>query len=104
MSDIVLLTQKEVAVILRKSESVVARLRASGKLAYIPGRPVLIDRADLEAYLDAERTIAAAKVAAKEEEKSRKPTYEEISLRAKRKFFQHQKRASTLTKARKDAK
>lgn len=104
MADLVLLTQKEVADILRKSESAVARLRANGKLAYIPGRPVLIDRVDLEAYLNAERAAAATKVTARLAERNRPATPEEIALRAKRKFFQHQNRAEVLARARKDAK
>ncbi|MGA0594099.1 helix-turn-helix domain-containing protein [Enterovirga sp. CN4-39] len=48
-----LLLQKEVAERLGCSETTVARLRFEGKLAYIPGRPVLINEADLQAYLDA---------------------------------------------------
>ncbi|MDG4903496.1 MULTISPECIES: helix-turn-helix domain-containing protein [unclassified Mesorhizobium] len=46
-----LLTQKEVAERLRCSEQKVKRLRKIGALAYIPGRPVLIDEADLGEYL-----------------------------------------------------
>lgn len=47
-----LLTEAEVAERLRCSTSKVKRLRLSGKLAYLPGRPVLVDEADLAAYLD----------------------------------------------------
>ncbi|TGT63722.1 DNA-binding protein [Mesorhizobium sp. M00.F.Ca.ET.170.01.1.1] len=45
-----LLTQDEVADILECSTSTIKRLRQTGRLAYIPGRPVLIDEADLAAY------------------------------------------------------
>lgn len=47
-----LMLEREVAEILRCSTEKVKRLRLSGKLAYQPGRPVLIDEADLLAYLD----------------------------------------------------
>lgn len=45
------LTEPEVAQILRCSTSKIKRLRLGGKLAYIPGRPVLISEADLDEYL-----------------------------------------------------
>jgi excisionase family DNA binding protein len=47
-----LLTEPEVAEILRCSTRTVARLREAGKLPYIPGRPVLIDEADLLVYIE----------------------------------------------------
>ena len=47
-----LLTESEVAERLRCSPYTVARLRKRGRLPYIPGRPVLIDEADLLAYLE----------------------------------------------------
>ncbi|ESX21412.1 helix-turn-helix domain-containing protein [Mesorhizobium sp. LSJC264A00] len=43
-----LLTQDEVAKRLRCSTQKVKRLRISGQMAYIPGRPVLIEEADLK--------------------------------------------------------
>jgi len=43
-----LLTEEEAATILRRSIGAVKRLRLSGMLAYIPGRPPMIDSADLE--------------------------------------------------------
>nr|RAV97908.1 DNA-binding protein [Aerococcus urinae] len=46
-----LLTEPEVAERLRCSREKVKRLRLSGKLAYIPGRPLLVDEVDLAAYL-----------------------------------------------------
>ena len=47
-----LLTEPEAAEILRCSPYTVARLRKAGKLPYIPGRPVLIDEADLLVYIE----------------------------------------------------
>lgn len=46
------LTEPEAAEILRCSTSKIKRLRLGGVLPYYPGRPVLIDEADLQAYLD----------------------------------------------------
>lgn len=53
-----LLTEKEVAARLRCSAEKVKRLRLAGKLAYLKGRPVLIDEADLDAYLASIRQAA----------------------------------------------
>ncbi|MBI2240258.1 MAG: helix-turn-helix domain-containing protein [Magnetospirillum gryphiswaldense] len=47
-----LLTEAEVAKKLRCSRSKVKRLRLSGRLPYVPGRPVLVDEADLTDYLE----------------------------------------------------
>lgn len=47
-----LLTEMEVAETLRCSPSKVKRLRLSGKLAYIPGRPPLVREEDLNEYLE----------------------------------------------------
>ncbi|NKD45374.1 helix-turn-helix domain-containing protein [Haematospirillum jordaniae] len=47
-----LLTETEVAKKLRCSRSKVKRLRLSGRLTYVPGRPVLVDEADLTDYLE----------------------------------------------------
>lgn len=46
------LTEPEVARILRCGTSKVKRLRLGGRLAYLPGRPVLIARADLNAFIE----------------------------------------------------
>ena len=46
------LTEPETAARLRCSTSKIKRLRLSGALPYIPGRPVLIDETDLNAYLE----------------------------------------------------
>ncbi|KAA2235676.1 helix-turn-helix domain-containing protein [Salinarimonas soli] len=62
-----LLTEPEVAERLRCSTSKVKRLRLEGKLPYIPGRPLMIVEADLEAYIEAARRTAEAKDAPKSE-------------------------------------
>lgn len=54
-----LLTETEAAAVLKCSTTTVKRLRRSGRLTYLEGRPVLIDEADLQAFIDAE---AAKKV------------------------------------------
>lgn len=53
------LTEPEVAQILRCSTSKVKRLRLSGRLTYVPGRPVLIAEADLNAFIEATARAAA---------------------------------------------
>jgi hypothetical protein len=45
------LTEREVADRLRCSLPKVKRLRITGKLTYLPGRPPLIDEEDLAAYI-----------------------------------------------------
>ncbi|OLP60340.1 hypothetical protein BJF93_15395 [Xaviernesmea oryzae] len=57
------LTEPEAAEILQCSSSKIRRLRFSGELAYIPGRPVLIEEADLEAYIEEKRRQRAQKEA-----------------------------------------
>jgi hypothetical protein len=47
----VFLTEREVADRLRCSLPKVKRLRLTGKLAYLPGRPPLVDEEDLAAYI-----------------------------------------------------
>lgn len=56
-----LLTEPEVARILRRSTSAIKRYRLTGKLAFIAGRPVLISRGDLRAFIDNEKQRAMAK-------------------------------------------
>jgi excisionase family DNA binding protein len=46
-----LLTEPEVAEMLRCSREKIKRLRLGGKLTYIKGRPILIRRQDVDAYL-----------------------------------------------------
>ncbi|WP_264820482.1 helix-turn-helix domain-containing protein [Mangrovibrevibacter kandeliae] len=46
------LTEQEVAARLGCSTSKIKRWRRAGALPYIPGRPVLIDEADLDACLE----------------------------------------------------
>ncbi|WP_036255268.1 helix-turn-helix transcriptional regulator [Methylocapsa acidiphila] len=75
---ITLLLESEVAERLCCSTSTVKRLRNSGQLPYIPGRPVLIDEADLLALLEKrkrqtrEETDPAAQQRAREEKASRR--------------------------------
>jgi hypothetical protein len=47
----VFLTEREVADRLRCSLPKVKRLRLTGKLTYLPGRPPLVDEEDLAAYI-----------------------------------------------------
>lgn len=58
-----LLTEAEVAERLGCSRTTVKRLRLSGRLTYLPGRPVLVDEADLAAYLDSETQRKAQRAA-----------------------------------------
>lgn len=58
-----LLTEPEVAERLGYSKWKVQRLRLNGKLSYIPGRPVLVDEADLQKYIDEVKAIKDAKAA-----------------------------------------
>ena len=67
-----LLTEREVADRLRCSLPKVKRLRLTGKLAYLPGRPPLVDEEDLEAY------VAFAK---RSSEPPPPPTPEEVSAK-----------------------
>lgn len=53
-----MLTEIEVSEVLRCSVSKVKRLRLSGRLAYLPGRPVLVREEDLNAYLESARRSA----------------------------------------------
>lgn len=55
-----MLTEIEVSEVLRCSVSKVKRLRLSGRLAYLPGRPVLVREEDLNAYLESARRSARA--------------------------------------------
>lgn len=59
-----LLTQQEVAEVLRRSVKSVARLRLAGELAWLPGSPVMIPAAELDAYL--ERKMVARREKAEE--------------------------------------
>lgn len=51
-TEVKLLTQEEVAKVLRKSVRSVARLRAAGELAWLPGSPIMIPETELAAYLE----------------------------------------------------
>ena len=56
-----LLLQREAAELLRCSERTLQRLRAAGKIAYLEGRPIRFDEADILAYLEHKRLAALAK-------------------------------------------
>ncbi|OWK20227.1 hypothetical protein AJ88_31875 [Mesorhizobium amorphae CCBAU 01583] len=92
-----LLTQIEVARLLRCSASKVKRLRKSGKLAYLPGRPVLVDEADLEAYKESIKRHALpaplrkALAATKKKPEPESPSALARRLWLARKNFQRQK-------------
>ena len=51
-----LLTQEEVARMLRRSVRAIARLRATGELPFLPGRPVLMRQVDIENYIEGKMT------------------------------------------------
>jgi hypothetical protein len=55
-----MLTEPEVAERLRCSTSKIKRLRLSGQLPYLPGRPLLIAEEDLEAFISARKRSATA--------------------------------------------
>jgi hypothetical protein len=57
-----LLTMEEAAVIFECSTSTIKRLRLSGQIPYLPGRPVLIERSDLEVHFENKRLAALAKI------------------------------------------
>ncbi|WP_352899525.1 helix-turn-helix domain-containing protein [Mesorhizobium sp. M1307] len=95
-----LLTQVEVAKLLRCSVSKVKRLRQSGKLAYLSGRPVLVDEADLDAYKESVKRHAlptpvrkGARVARPTNQKSEPETPSALARRLwlARKNFQRDK-------------
>lgn len=54
-----LLTEAEVADLLRCSREKIKRLRLSGQIRYISGRPVLIDEEDLKAFVEAQKIASA---------------------------------------------
>ncbi|API60585.1 hypothetical protein BSL82_15880 [Tardibacter chloracetimidivorans] len=54
-----LLTQADVALVLKVSVKTISRLRQAGELPYIPGKPVLIREADLEKYVERKLTCRA---------------------------------------------
>ena len=58
-----LLTQSEVAVKIGKSESVVRSLRTKSLISYLPGKPVLFEECDVDAYIAARDAAKYAKKA-----------------------------------------
>ena len=59
--DITLLTQAEAAKLLRCSAAKLARERRLGRLAYVPGRPVLLRLEDVLDWLDRRRVTVKLK-------------------------------------------
>ncbi|ESY92703.1 helix-turn-helix domain-containing protein [Mesorhizobium sp. LNHC209A00] len=84
-----LLTQDEVAARLRCSASKVKRLRITGQLAYLPGRPVMIEEADLGKYLASIKRQASPPIVAKSK-KNALPELEDPGVLAKRIFLARQ--------------
>ncbi|MGE7469764.1 helix-turn-helix domain-containing protein [Bosea sp. NPDC003192] len=78
-----MMTEREVAAYLRCSTKKVQRLRLDGRLAYIPGRPPLIDRDDLLAYIaDETRSANAAEAPTSEIVEARRLAAEKASFAA----------------------
>lgn len=73
-----LLTEDEAATVLRCSVSKIRRLRRTKQLPSIPGRPVLIDEADLSFYVECRKRQAT-----KADKSAR--SNDEIALRARQK-------------------
>ena len=71
------LTEPEVAEILRCSTSRVKRLRLSGRLSYLPGRPLLISESALNAFIAAEPRVATSPMPMPIEESPAKTTREQ---------------------------
>ena len=88
-----LLTEPEAATILRCSPSKVKRLRLSGVRTYIPGRPVLIDEADIDRFL-AERKVRSTRTAVAQAEtpKSNETAREDARAWALRQHFKQTRR------------
>lgn len=62
------LTETEAAKLLRCTRSKIKELRLAGKLPYLPGPPVLIDEADLTAYVESEKRMVNGVTKAKYDE------------------------------------
>lgn len=80
-----LLTQAEVAIILRRGVKSVSRLRTSGELGYLPGSPVMIPESEVDAYLQRaivkQRVDVAEKAKAADQAKQDKVTRAIANLR-----------------------
>ena len=83
-----LLNESEVAKILRCSREKIKRLRLSGRISYIPGRPVLIDEEDLKTFVETlktRNTVSAetppSRDLARQPEDARKWALEQVLLR-----------------------
>lgn len=75
-----ILTQQEVAAILKCSISKIVRLRRDGRIAFLPGRPVKFLETDLQQFIDDENRRKQAEADAK---KPRPLTREELTEHAR---------------------
>lgn len=80
-----LLTESEAADLLRCSLQKVKRLRLSGKLPYLRGRPAMIEEADIHAYVEREKLRGAPPSV----EAIESLATEETRLRARRSWLKH---------------
>lgn len=78
-----LLTEAEAAKLLRCTRSKIKQLVLEGKLPHLPGPPVLIDEADLEAYVQNEKRIMPGSGGLT------KAKYDEVCKLARRVWLQH---------------
>lgn len=76
----VLMTEAEVARFLGKSTETVKRLRVSGELPYLPGRPPMSRKSDVLAYV--ERNLKRAKPATPEAPRQKTQAEVEADARA----------------------
>jgi len=81
-----LLTQTEVADLLRCSVSKVERLRREGALPYLPGRPVMIELADVLAHVERQKARSRLLAARKAEPKTSHAAATQRAKRAVRKL------------------
>lgn len=77
-----LMTEAEVAAKLRCTVSKVKRLRLSGKLGYLPGRPVLIPGAEFAAYIECNTRLALPERPLPNEAKTNQPQREALDAAA----------------------
>lgn len=79
-----LLTQAEAAERLSCTNSKVARLRKAGAIPYFPGRPVLIDEADIDAYVKRVEIAAQQSAEAKQPRNRESDPIGDAGIRARR--------------------
>jgi hypothetical protein len=92
------LTDEEVAQRLRCTKAKVKRLRTTGKLSYLPGRPPHVDVADLEAYIEETKRRATPPRKRQPGEPLTDADIAAIDLRVQRKWLQFRTRAERRIK------